>query len=105
MTQPISPKAGRFGNSLRRSENPGSISKKKYVVFVSELRNKSKKDPQEKKGPGTEERTEPYSCTEFRLSAFHFDHSLLCMKNGSSLSSSFPIDCLRADPHTDIESV
>jgi len=65
----------------------------------------SKKDPQEKKGPGTEERTEPYSCTEFRLSAFHFDHSLLCMKNGSSLSSSFPIDCLRADPHTDIESV
>ena len=30
----------------------------------------SKKDPQEKKGPGTEERTEPYSCTEFRLSAF-----------------------------------
>lgn len=44
-------------------------------------------------------RTEPYSCTEFRLSAFHFDHSLLCMKNGSSLSSSFPIDCLRADPH------
>jgi hypothetical protein len=43
MTQPISPKAGRFGNSLRRSENPRSISKKKYVVFVSELRNKSKK--------------------------------------------------------------
>jgi len=27
----------------------------------------SKKDLQEKKGPGTEERTEPYSCTEFRF--------------------------------------
>jgi hypothetical protein len=66
----------------------------------------SKKDPQEKKGPEAEERTEPYSCTVHNSVSFvRFPFRPLAPMNGSSLSSSFPIDCLRADPHTDIESV